>query len=162
MKKFFHRNVFGENGRGIRWNLRLARARGTGQSSSRWYRGPRRVTGLASSRSSSGTITVRDQYETSSRLKYDQRGSSMISTGIDGTPAQSYSPNNASRIFVNTLASTGPPHARIRVRAATMAGSSGGTWATFSAKYPLMVAERLAGPFSYRLQPPSGSCSWRR
>ena len=54
-------------------------------------------------------MTVRDQYETSSRLKYDQRGSSMISTGIAGTPRQSYSPKSASRIFVKTSASTGPP-----------------------------------------------------
>jgi hypothetical protein len=46
---------------------------------------------------SSGTMTVRDQYETSRRLKYDQRGRSMISTGMAGMPAQSYSPKSASR-----------------------------------------------------------------
>ena len=63
-------------------------------------------------------MTVRDQYDTSSRLKYDQRGRSMISTGMAGTPDQSYSPKSASRIFVKTLASTGPPAAWMRARAA--------------------------------------------
>ncbi len=54
-------------------------------------------------------MTARDQYETSRRLKYDQRGSSMISTGMAGMPDQSYSPNCARRILVKTLACTGPP-----------------------------------------------------
>src|SRR6266446_2670619 len=36
----------------------------------------------------------------------------MISTGIAGTPFQSYSPKRASRIFVKTLARQGPPIAR--------------------------------------------------
>ena len=79
-------------------------------------------------------MTVRDQYETSSRLKYDQRGRSMISTGIAGIPDQSYSPKSASRIFVKTSASVGPPAAWIRARAAAIAGSSTGTPATFMAK----------------------------
>ena len=51
-------------------------------------------------------------------------GSSMISTGIVGTPFQSYSPKSASWILVNTLAFAGPPMARMRSRAAAMAGSS--------------------------------------
>src|SRR3989304_1739218 len=50
----------------------------------------------------------------------------MISTGMDGTPAQSYSPKSARVIFVNTFAATGPPARRIRLRAAAMAGSPGG------------------------------------
>jgi len=58
----------------------------------------------------------------------------MISTGMDGTPAQSYSPKSARVIFVNTFAATGPPARRIRLRAAAMAGSSGETPASFSAK----------------------------
>ena len=74
------------------------------------------------------------------------RGSSMISTGMAGTPFQSYSPNRASRILVNTLALTGPPMARMRSRARIMAGSSTPTPAIFMAKYVLMVAERFAGP----------------
>ena len=70
----------------------------------------------------------------------------MISTGMAGMPDQSYSPKSASRIFVNTLASTGPPRPRMSARAAAMAGSSGATPAAFMAKYALMVAERSAGP----------------
>ena len=58
----------------------------------------------------------------------------MISTGIAGTPDQSYSPKSASRILVNTSASVGPPDARMKDRAAVMAGSSGATPATFMAK----------------------------
>ncbi len=41
------------------------------------------------------------------------RGSSMISTGIVGTPFQSYSPKSASWILVNTSAFAGPPISRI-------------------------------------------------
>src|SRR5262252_8837006 len=97
MKKFFHRKVLGENGRGIRSNRRLARSRGTGHNSSSQQDSGRRVTGLASIKIRRGTITVRDQYDTSRRLKYDQRGSSMISTGMAGTPDHAYSPNRASK-----------------------------------------------------------------
>src|SRR5438128_2126574 len=42
------------------------------------------------------------------------RGSSMISTGIVGTPFQSYSPKSANKIFVNTSAFAGPPISLIR------------------------------------------------
>jgi len=58
----------------------------------------------------------------------------MISTGMAGTPFQSYSPNMASRILVKTLARAGPPISRMRSRAFTMAGSSVGTPAIFMAK----------------------------
>ncbi len=61
-------------------------------------------------------------------------GSSMISTGIAGTPFQSYSPNRASWILVNTLARVGPPISRMRCRARTIAGSSIETPASFMAK----------------------------
>ena len=61
-------------------------------------------------------------------------GSSMISAGMVGTPFQSYSPNIASRILVNTLARAGPPIARTRSRAACMAESPGATPAIFIAK----------------------------
>ncbi len=67
-------------------------------------------------------------------LKKNGQRSSMISAGIAGTPFQSYSPKSASRIFVKTLAFTGPPISRICVRARTMAGSSTGTPAIFIAK----------------------------
>ncbi len=107
-------------------------------------------------------MTVRDQYDTSWRLKYDHRGSSMISTGIAGTPDQSYSPKTASRTFVKTLASGGPPRSRTKRRAAAIAGSSGDTPETFMAKYALMVADRFPGPPSYRPNAPSARCTRRR
>src|SRR5262249_26102500 len=81
----------------------------------------------------------------------DGRGSSMISTGIVGTPFQSYSPKSASKIFVNTSALAGPPISRISDRAAAIVGSLSGTPAIFIAKYALIVADRLAGPASKRL-----------
>ena len=95
-------------------------------------------------------------------LKGETRGNSMISAGIVGTPFQSYSPNNASRIFVKTLALTGPPISRICVRARAIAGSSTGTPAIFMAKYALIVADRFVGPSSKRLKPPSVRCRRRR
>jgi hypothetical protein len=49
----------------MRGNRRLARSRGTGHSSSTDRSGGRNFTGLRSIRTRSGTITVRDQYETS-------------------------------------------------------------------------------------------------
>jgi hypothetical protein len=67
-------------------------------------------------------------------LKKNARGNSMISTGIAGTPFQSYSPNSASRIFVNTLALAGPPMARTRSPAASSVGSPVATPAIFMAK----------------------------
>src|SRR5262245_19069044 len=98
---------------------------------------------------SNGTITVRDQYETSYMLKRKNGGgSSMISTGIAGTPFQSYSPKSANWIFVKTFALVGPPISRMRARAFTIAGSVTGTPASFIAKYVLIVADRLVGPCS--------------
>ena len=44
-----------------------------------------RARGFSAISTSSGTITVRDQYDTLLRWKGNQRGSSMISTGITGT-----------------------------------------------------------------------------
>ena len=61
-------------------------------------------------------------------------GSSMISTGMVGTPFQSYSPNRASKILQKTLASAGPPIARMRAPARSITGSSGDTPAIFIAK----------------------------
>src|SRR5215813_10131862 len=130
----------------MRWNRRLAFSRGTGHSSSRDRCGGNHVTGFRSMMTSSGTITVRDQYETSYRLKKNHGGDSMISTGIAGTPFQSYSPKSASWILVKTLAFTGPPIWRMRARADAMAGSSTGTPAIFMAKYVLIVADRFVGP----------------
>jgi len=61
MKKFFQKRLFQEKGSGTRENRRLARSRGTGQSSSRPWWGGSHLTGLRSMMISSGTITVRDQ-----------------------------------------------------------------------------------------------------
>ena len=64
----------------------------------------------------------------------DQPGSSMISTGMTGTARHGTSPNNASKIRVNTLQRRAPPRARIAARARAMCGASTGSPAAFSAK----------------------------
>ena len=51
----------------------------------------------------SGTSTVRDQYEILLRWNGNQRGSSMISTGITGTARHGSSPKSASWMRVKTL-----------------------------------------------------------
>ena len=78
--------------------------------------------------------TVRDQYEISHTLKYDQRGRSMISTGIAGTPLHGYWPKSASVIFVKTLAWVDRPAPAPTPAPAAIAGSVGGTPAIFMAK----------------------------
>ncbi len=50
------------------------------------------ATGLSAWSTSSGTMTVRAQYDTLSRWKGNHRGSSMISTGITGTLFQVRTP----------------------------------------------------------------------
>ncbi len=72
----------------------------------------------------SGTMTVRLQYEILSRWIGNQRGSSMISTGITGTALQGMNPNSASISRVNTLARAAPPRDRIASRARAMCGAS--------------------------------------
>src|SRR3546814_7807249 len=52
---------------------------------------------------SSGAITVRDQYDTFDRWKGNQRGSSMISTGISGTARHGTCPKRARAMRVKTL-----------------------------------------------------------
>src|SRR6266849_10240526 len=98
MKKFFQKSERHVNGSGTRGKRRLAFSRGTGHSSSSEKWDGSHLTGLRSMTTRSGTMTVRDQYETSYRLKKNQGGDSMISTGMAGTPFQSYSPNSASWI----------------------------------------------------------------
>ena len=158
MKKLFQNSDRQPNGSGTRGKRRLVRSRETGHSSSSDRRAGSHFTGLRSMITSSGTITVRDQYETSYRLKTNQGGESMISTGIAGMPFQSYSPNSANWILVKTSALTGPPRSRMRSRARTIASSSAGTPASFMAKYALIVADRLVGPPAKRVNPPSGRC----
>ena len=72
-----------------------------------------RARGFFAISTSSGTITVRDQYDTLVRWNGNQRGSSMISTGITGTAFQPSSPKSANWMRVKTLALAAPPAARI-------------------------------------------------
>jgi hypothetical protein len=58
----------------------------------------------------------------------------MISGGMLGTPRQSYWPNKARAIFVNTLAAGTPPLSRMQVLANCMKGSSAETPESFKAK----------------------------
>jgi hypothetical protein len=69
---------------------------------------------------SSGTITVRAQYEILERWNGNQLGSSMISTGITGTERQVRMPNSASMARVKTLLLAAPPRERIASRARRM------------------------------------------
>ncbi len=72
-----------------------------------------RARGFFAISTSSGAITVRDQYDTLVRWNGNQRGSSMISTGITGTACHGSSPKSASWMRVKTLACAAPPAARI-------------------------------------------------
>ncbi len=66
-----------------------------------------RARGLSAISTSSGTMTVRLQYEILSRWNGNQLGSSMISTGITGTARQDTKPKSASRMRVNTFDARG-------------------------------------------------------
>ena len=70
-------------------------------------------------------MTVRAQYDTLSRWNGNQRGSSMISTGITGTLFQVRTPYSESSTRVNTLTFTAPPRASTASRARRMCGASG-------------------------------------
>ena len=94
----------------------------------------------------SGTITVRDQYETLPIWKGDQRGSNMISTGISGTARHGTWPNRAREIRVNTLQRAAPPWARMASRARRMCGADGESPASFRAKYALTEQLMLKSP----------------
>ena len=65
MKKFFQKSLRQVNGSGTRGKRRLVFSRESGHSSSRARCGGSHFTGLRSMMIRSGTITVRDQYETS-------------------------------------------------------------------------------------------------
>ncbi len=72
-------------------------------------------------------MTVRDQYETSQRLKYDQRGSSMISTGIAGIAAPVVLAEEGQQDLREDVGLVGPPAlADDGPRPGAMAGSSSG------------------------------------
>ena len=62
-----------------------------------------RARGFSACSTSSGTITVRAQYEILSRWNGNQLGSSMISTGMIGTLRQGITPKSASSARVKTL-----------------------------------------------------------
>ena len=76
--------------------------------------------GFSACSTSSGTITVRAQYEILSRWNGNHFGSSMISTGITGTECQRTTPNSESSARVNTFDFTPPPRLRIASRARRM------------------------------------------
>ncbi len=84
-----------------------------------------RATGRSAISTSSGTITVRDQYDTLDRWNGNHSGRCMISSGITGTARHGTWPNSASWARVNTLVRSAPPAARIACRARTMCGASG-------------------------------------
>ena len=65
MKKFFQRSPRTLKGTGRRGSRRLTVSRGSGQSSSRERSAGSHVTGFRSIKIRSGTMTARDQYETS-------------------------------------------------------------------------------------------------
>src|SRR3546814_18334822 len=81
--------------------------------------------GLRSMTTSSGAITVRDQYDTFDRWKGNQRGSSMISTGITGTARHGTCPKRARAMRVKTLLWAAPQAARMAARARAMYAASG-------------------------------------
>ncbi|MNQ92615.1 hypothetical protein D3C85_1080460 [compost metagenome] len=83
---------------------------------------------------SSGTITVRAQYETLERWNGNHCGSSMISTGIIGTACHGITPYRASRVRVKTLLASAPPMPWMAARARRMCAASGSSPAILSAK----------------------------
>jgi hypothetical protein len=121
-----------------------------------------RATGRLAFSTSSGTITVRAQYDTFDRWNGNHCGSSMISTGIIGTAYHDTTPNSASRIRVNTFTASAPPCARIASRARRMWSASSGSPIIFSAKYAFTLALTSSAPSVKSGQPPLGSWMRRR
>ncbi len=121
-----------------------------------------RATGRFAFSTSNGTITVRAQYDTFDRWNGNHCGNSMISTGIIGTARHDTTPNNASRIRVNTFTASAPPFARIASRARTMCSASGESPIILSAKYALTLALMSSAPSVKSGQPPSASWMRRR
>ncbi len=113
-----------------------------------------RARGFSAISTVSGTITVRDQYDTLSRWNGNQRGSSTSSTGITGTARHGTSPYSASCARVNTLLRSAPPAARIASRARRMCAAPGSSPSIFSAKYAFTLAEMLQAPSWNSGQPP--------
>ncbi len=121
-----------------------------------------RARGRSAASTTSGTTTVRDQYDMFQMLKKNQRGSSTISTGITGVPRHGISPYSASWNRVNTLARSAPPAWRIASRARRMCGASGSSPIALSAKYALTLADRSNRPSWYSGQPTCGPWIRRR
>jgi hypothetical protein len=92
------------------------------------------VRGFNACSTSSGTSTVRLQYEILERWKGNHFGNSMTSTGTAGVADQGMTPNSASRNRVNTFDFPAPPRARIAVRARTMCSASAESPLILSAK----------------------------
>ena len=83
-----------------------------------------RARGFNAARTRSGTITVRDQYETLSMWKGAHLGRSNASTRITGTARHGTCPNKARVKRVNTLQRAAPPCLRMALRAHVMWGAS--------------------------------------
>ncbi|OIQ65198.1 hypothetical protein GALL_532460 [mine drainage metagenome] len=113
-----------------------------------------RALGRSPISTSSGTITVRDQYDTFDRWNGNHSGRCMISSGITGTACHGTAPNSASCARVNTFVRSAPPAARIASRARCICGASGSSPIAFSAKYAFTLAEILNAPSWNNGQPP--------
>ena len=105
-----------------------------------------RATGRSAINTISGTITVRDQYDTRSRWNGNHLGSSTISTGIIGTARHGTSPYSASCARVNTFVRAAPPAARIAALARAICAAAGSSPIIFSAKYAFTLAEMSNAP----------------
>ena len=81
-----------------------------------------------------GTIVARAQDAKSYMFSGNHGGRKIISGGSTGTPRQSHCPNRASHILVNTRTRGTPPADSTHSRAFRIAGSSGETPASLSAK----------------------------
>ena len=87
---------------------RCSAAESRNSSSMRDARGLR-ARGFSAISTSSGTITVRDQYDILSRWNGNHCGSSMISTGITGTARHGTCRTAPAGTRVNTLVRSAPP-----------------------------------------------------
>ena len=121
-----------------------------------------RATGRSAISTSSGTITVRDQYDTFERWNGNHSGRCMISSGITGTARHGTWANRASWARVNTLLRSAPPAVRIACRARAMCGASASSPSAFRAKYAFTLADRLNAPSWNSGQPPCAPWIARR
>jgi hypothetical protein len=92
------------------------------------------ASGFFAASTSSGTITVRAQYDIFDRWIGNQRGKRISSTGTVGTFFHEVWPYSANRMRVKTLALSAPPRLRTASRACFMCGALGSSPIIFNAK----------------------------